>query len=601
MRFLSTLAASVIGTLLALGLVVFFFVFFFFALSLSADQAPSVQPGSVLTVPLQGSIPERTTDDPFRRAFGGEPTYDLRDLQSSLQKARSDARIEAVWLRLQGVSAGWATLEEVRQAVLRTRESGVPVFASSDEFGMSEKGYFVASAADSVFTAPQSPFEYNGFATILSFFDGTFERLDAEPQLIRAGKYKSAGEPFVRKDLSEPNRQQVTALLETVNDRFMAAIAEARGRSVEALDALAEEDAFLSAERAVAEGLLDGLLYEDEVRDRLRSVVGANETDDLTTVSIDAYQRVSAASAGQSFTGAGQVDIVYAEGNIVTGSTDDQAPFGGAQALGSTDLASALETARTTPSTKAVVVRVNSPGGSAAASEAMWRAVTRTAAEKPVIVSMGDVAASGGYYLAAGADSIVADPTTTTGSIGVFGLLVDAQEFFENKLGITFDRVQTSPYADLYSPTKALSNRERALLARSIDQTYQTFLQRVADARGLSVAQVDSVAQGRVWSGRDAMEAGLVDTTGTLADAVAMAGQAAGLGEGPYRTRLLPRSKTFLQRFSEQFATRARQAWRSATLGPLDESLSQKRQVLDRVVGSQGAIQTRLPFTPTIE
>ena len=313
MRFLSTLAASVVGTLLALGLVVFFFVFFFFALSLSADQAPSVQPGSVLTVPLQGSIPERTTDDPFRRAFGGEPTYDLRDLQASLQKARSDSRIEAVWLRLQGVSAGWATLEEVRQAVLRTRESGVPVFASSDEFGMSEKGYFVASAADSVFTAPQSPFEYNGFATILSFFDGTFERLDAEPQLIRAGKYKSAGEPFIRKDLSEPNRRQVTALLETVNARFMEAIAEARGRSVEALDALAQEDAFLSAERAVEERLLDGLRYEDEVRDRLRSVVGADETDDLTTVSIDAYQRVSAASAGQSFTGTGRVDIVYAE------------------------------------------------------------------------------------------------------------------------------------------------------------------------------------------------------------------------------------------------------------------------------------------------
>ncbi len=464
MRFLSTLAASVVGTLLALGLVVFFFVFFFFALSLSADQAPSVQPGSVLTVPLQGSIPERTTDDPFRRAFGGEPAYDLRDLQASLQKARSDSRIEAVWLRLQGVSAGWATLEEVRQAVLRTRESGVPVFASSDEFGMSEKGYFVASAADSVFTAPQSPFEYNGFATILSFFDGTFERLDAEPQLIRAGKYKSAGEPFIRKDLSEPNRRQVTALLETVNARFMEAIAEARGRSVEALDALAQEDAFLSAERAVEEGLLDGLRYEDEVRDRLRSVVGADETDDLTTVSIDAYQRVSAASAGQSFTGTGRVDIVYAEGNIVTGSTDDQAPFGGAQALGSTDLARALETARTTPSTKAVVVRVNSPGGSAAASEAMWRAVSRTAAEKPVIVSMGDVAASGGYYLAAGADSIMADPTTTTGSIGVFGLLVNAEGFFEEKLGVTFDGVRTSPYADLTSSTKPLSPDERRLL-----------------------------------------------------------------------------------------------------------------------------------------
>ncbi len=601
MRFLSTLAASVIGTLLALGLVVFFFVFFFFALSLSSGQAPTVQPGSILTVPLEGDVPERVTDDPFQRAFGGGPAYDLRDLQASLQKARSDSRVQAVWLRLKGLSAGWATLEEVRQSVLETRRSGVPVIASSDEFGMTEKGYFVASAADSVFTAPQSSFEYNGFATILTFFDGAFERLDVEPQLIRAGKYKSAGEPFVREDLSEPNREQLTALLETVNDRFMSTIAEARGLSVNELNQLADEEAFLSPSTAVEEGLIDGLRYEDEVRDRLRSLTDRDMTDDLTTVSMNSYKRVPASAAGQSYTGTGQVDIVYAEGNIVTGSTDEQVPIGGPQPLGSTDLTQALETARTTPSTKAVVVRVNSPGGSAAASEAMWRAVKRTSSEKPVIVSMGDVAASGGYYLAAGADSIVADPTTTTGSIGVFGLLVNAQDFFSNKLGVTFDRVQTSPYADLYSPTKALSEGERGILARSIDQTYQTFLQRVADARGMSVAAVDSVAQGRVWSGRDAMSVGLVDTTGTLADAVTMAGQAAGLGDGPYRTRPLPRPKTFLQRFSEQFAAQARHAWHSATMGELGETLQQKRQVLNRMIGSQGAIQTRLPFTPKIQ
>ena len=601
MRFLSTLAASVIGTLIALGLIIFFFVFFFFAISLSADQTPSVQPGSVLTVPLSGDIPERVTDDPFQKAFGGGPKYDLRALQTSLRKASSDDRIEAVWLRTKGLSADWATLEEVRQAVVQARESGVPILASSDEFGMSEKDYFVASAADSVFTAPQSSFEYNGFGTTVTFFDGALQRLDVEPQLIRAGRYKSAGEPFVRSDLSEPNREQLTALLETVNDQFMTALSEARDISPEALNRLAQDEALLTSSAALDANLVDGLRYEDEVRDRLRSLVDGSVGSDLSTVSVDGYQRVPVEDAGQSYTGSGQVDIVYAEGNIVVGSADGQIPISGPQPLGSTDLTEALKTARTSSQTQAVVLRVNSPGGSAAASEAMWRAVKRTANEKPVIVSMGDVAASGGYYIAAGADSIMADPTTTTGSIGVFGLLVNAEGFFEEQLGVTFDGVRTSPYADLFSSTKPLSPDERRLIGGSIDQTYDTFLQRVADARSMSVDAVDRVAQGRVWSGRDAKDVGLVDTTGSLADAVAMAGEAAGLGEGPYRTRALPQPKTLVERFSEQFAAQARQMWRSATTNALERKFWRQKQMLDRVVGTHGSVQARLPFEPEIE
>ncbi|WP_233992590.1 signal peptide peptidase SppA [Salinibacter altiplanensis] len=600
MRFLSTLAANVIGTLVALGLIVFFFVFFFFAVSLSADQSPTVQSGSVLTVPLSGDIPERVTDDPFQKAFGGGPKYDLRALQTSLRKASSDARIEAVWLRTKGLSADWATLEEVREAVVQARESGLPVLASSGEFGMTEKDYFVASAADSVFTAPQSSFEYNGFGTTVTFFDGALQRLEVEPQLLRAGKYKSAGEPFVRSDLSAPNREQLRALLGTTNEQFMTAVSEARGISSEALNRLAEEDALLTSAAARDENLVDGLRYEDEVRDRLRSLVDGSVGSDLSTVSVDGYQRIPVEDTGQSYTGSGQVDIVYAEGSIVAGDPDPS-PLGGSQALGSTPFAEAMETARTSSQTKAVVLRVNSPGGSAAASEAMWRAVKRTANEKPVIVSMGDVAASGGYYLAAGADSILAAPTTTTGSIGVFGLLVNAEGFFEEKLGVTFDGVRTSPYADLYSTSKPLSPDERQLLGGSIDATYDTFLQRVADARGMDVEAVDQVAQGRVWSGQDAKEVGLVDTTGTLADAISAAGAAADLGEGPYRTRALPQPKTLVERFSEQFATQARQMWRSATTNALERKFWRQKQMLDRVVGTHGSVQARLPFEPTID
>lgn len=601
MRFLSSLAASVVGTLLALGIVVFFVFFFLFAVALSTDRAPQVEAGSVLTLPLEGPLPERVTDDPFRQAFGEGAAYDLRDLQTALRKARADGRIEAVWLRMKGLSAGWATLEEVRQAVVEARENGLPVIASSDEFGMSEKDYFVASAADSVFTSPQSSFEYNGFTTTIAFFNNALERLNVEPQIIRAGRYKSAGEPFVRSNLSESNREQLTALLETVNDRFLTTIAEARDEPVGGLDRLAVEEAFLDPSTALEEGLIDGLRYEDEVRDRLAELVDRPLSNELSTISPKEYSRVSVSDAGLSYTGTGQIDIVYAEGNIVSGEPSEN-PMGPApDVIGSTTLTNALEEARTNSSTEAVVLRVNSPGGSAAASEAMWRAVDRTAAEKPVIVSMGDVAASGGYYIAAAGDTIVADPTTTTGSIGVFGLVVNAKGFFEDKLGVTFDGVSTSPYADLFSATKPLDASERELIGRSIDSTYQTFLRRVADGRGMDVSAVDEVAQGRVWSGRDAVERGLVDTTGSLTDAVALAGRQAGLGEGPYRTRILPQPKTFVEQLAEQFAAQASTVWRTLRTNALERKLWRQKQVLERLIGTHGTIQARLPFEVTVK
>ena len=601
MRFLSTLTASVLGTLIAFGLVLFFLFFFLFALSFSADTTPSVQPGSVLTVPIEGTIPERKADDPFQQAFGGGPAYDLRDLQTGLRNAASDDRIEAVWLRMKGTSAQWGTLEEVRQAVEQIRASGKPVIASSEDFGLGEKDYFVASAADSVYVGPQSSFEYNGFATILAFFENAFDKLGVEPQVIRAGKYKSAAETFVRSDLSEPNRQQLQALLTTVNDQFVTTIAEDRPVSATELREMAENAPLLQASAAVERGLIDDIRYEDEVRASLRQLNGIPSNSNLSTTSLSTYKRVPAGSAGVTLAETGTIDIVYGEGQIVPGEPDEN-PFGSnQQVLGSGTLIDALETARTSPSTRAVVVRVNSPGGSASASDAMWQAVQKTADEKPVIVSMGDVAASGGYYLAAAADSIVANPTTVTGSIGVIGVLLNAQGLFEDKLGVTFDGVSTSPYADMYSPSQPLSSNERRLIGEYIDQAYGTFLQRVASGRGMEVSAVDEVAQGRVWSGQDALEVGLVDTLGTLRDALSLAGQAAGMGDGPYKTRVLPRPKTVFERFNERLGAQATKLWTSMAGTPLERKLWRHRRVLDRLIGTDGNIQARLPYTPRIK
>ena len=601
MRFLSTLAASVLGSLIAFGLIVFFLFFFFFAISLSSDTTPTVQPASVLTVPIEGAIPERAADDPFQQAFGDAAGYDLRDLQTSLRKAAQDDRIGAVWLRLKGTSAQWSTLQEVRQALEQVRANGTPVIASAEDFGLGEKEYFLASAADSVFVGPQSSFEYNGFATILPFFQNTFDRLGVEPQVIRAGKYKSAAESLVRSDLSEPNRQQLQALLTTTNDEFTTTIAENRPISASTLNTMAEDAPLLEASAAVEEGLIDGIRYEDEVRKTLRNLNDLPSTTDLSTVSLSKYKRVPSKSAGVTHTGTGTIDIVYAEGNIVPGDPDEN-PFGSdQQTLGSGSLIDALETARTSPSTKAVVLRVNSPGGSASASEAMWRAVRQTADEKPVIVSMGDVAASGGYYIAAGADSIVANPTTVTGSIGVIGLLLNAEDLFEDQLGVTFDGVQTSAYADMYSPSGPLSSGERKLIGEYIDETYRTFLQRVAEGRDMDTSAVHDVAQGRVWSGEDAREVGLVDTLGTLRDAISIAGKTADMGDGPYQTRVLPRPKTLFERLNQRFAAQATQVWQSMAATPLERKLWRHKRVLDRLVGAHGKIQTRLPYTPRIK
>lgn len=592
MRFLSTLLASALGTLIAFGAVVLFLFLFFFALALSGDQKPPVTPNSVLVAEIDGPIPERTSDDPFQQAFGSEADYDLHDLQTALRNAASDDRIRAVWLRVKGTNASWATLEEVRSSLLAFRESGKPVIASSGEFGMGEREYFLASAADSVFSAPVSSFTLNGFVTTATFFANTLEKLDIESKIVRAGKYKSAVEPFLREDLSEPNREQLTALLETTNRRFKEGISATRGMTPDEIETMADEAAVLDASVAAERGLLDGLRYEDEVADVFRTLLDLEPTADVPTTRLKAYTRQSASDAGVTTTGDGSVAIVYAEGTIIAGESPD---FSSNGQIGSTTLVEAVRDAREAADVQAIVLRIDSPGGSAAASEAMWRALSQAAADKPLIVSMGNLAASGGYYIAAPADTIVANPTTVTGSIGVFGQFFNTRGFFNEQMGVTFDAIRTSPYADIYSFVEPFSESERRLLGASIDRTYNTFLQRVADGRGMDTTAVHEVAQGRVWSGRDALDAGLVDTLGTLQDAIQIAGRSGGLGDGPYRTRILPRPKSFIERLNEELYGQAASLWQSLGRSDVEEELLRQKRMLEQAVGRHGTVQARLP------
>lgn len=602
MRFLSTLVASTLGTLVAFGVLFLFFFLFVLAIAFSSDTTPPVLSGSTLVVEVDGPIPERITQDPFAEAFADQRArYDLTDLKNALEKAAADDRIDGVWLKLKGTNAGWATLNEARAALLAYRKSGKPLIASSEEFGMSEKTYYLASTAHHVFAAPQAPFEFNGFYITSEFYKRALDKLDVEPQIVRAGQYKSAVEPFLREDLSEPNRTQLEAILATQNNRFMDAIATSRGIDRATLTQLASETAILNAEAAAEAGLIDSLSYHDQVVNFIQRNYGNDPDEDLTTISVPRYADVPFSEVGLTPASGGEVAIVYAEGQIVSGTTDDVIPLGGTTMIGSTTFNEAMRDARTSSNVRAIVLRVNSPGGGVAASEAMWREVALAAEEKPVIVSMGNLAASGGYYIAAPADTIVADPQTITGSIGVFGLFFDAGGLFENKLGITFDAVRTSPYADIFSGVRPLSESERRLLESNVDNTYQQFLTRVADGRGMTTEEVDAIADGRVWSGEDARRVGLVDTLGTLGDALSIAAEKGGLGDGPYRVRILPRPKTFFERLNESLYTEAARLWMDATTSPAERALLQQRRTLQQLAREHGTVQARLPQTFSIE
>lgn len=601
MRFLSNLIASTLGVLLAFGLLFFFLLMFLFAVALSADQAPTVRSGSVLVLNLAGDVPEVVSGDALSQAFGGEPAFDLYRLKRALRRAAADDRIDALWIQMQGMDASWATLQEVRAAVLRFQESGKPVIASSDDYAMDESDYFLASAADSVFAAPEAFFEFNGFFLTGEFYTGLLEKLGIEPQIIRVGQYKSAVEPFFRIDFSEENEQQLRDMLTSWNSVFMQAVAERRGLTPEALQVLAEEAVILTAEDAYEADLLDGLLFRDQVVELLKARLGYEADDDLRRVEMKNYVRVPDEEAGLEVGDEAEVAIVYAVGGITSGHSGFESnPLFGGRVVGAETFNEAMREAREDEDVAAVVLRIDSPGGSASAANAMWREIELTADEKPVVVSMGTYAASGGYWIAAPAHTIVADPLTLTGSIGVFSVFFDVSELLEDKIGINFDLVQTSPYADMFSGLSSLSPEEEAILQRTLQDTYASFLEKVARGRDLEIEAVDAVAQGRVWTGAQAKEVGLVDELGGLERAIDVAAELAELEEDSYRTRILPRPKTFLEQMSEMLNARAAKAWLSLSASPAERALLHQAQLFRELKNEHGRALARMPFHFTI-
>ena len=592
MKFLKVLTASTLGALLAFGVIAFFGFLLLIALAAAGDSQPPVRPGSVLVMDLSGAIPEQVSGDPLTQMLLDEPAYDVHDLQRALEEAATDDKIEALWIRPFNMTESWATLEAIRRSIDTFKESGKPVIASGRNFYTGEAEYYLASAADSIYMDPEAIFEFNGFAMTSMFYKGLFDKLGIEPIIIRAGDYKGAVEPYTRESLSPENREQLQAYIDDVESLFVNAIADARNMSADKVESMMDNDVLFSAVDAAEHGLVDGLLFNDQVRGRIGASIGLDPDEDLTTVTVSAYSAQIRGSVSSN-----RIAVVHVTGAMMAGSSDAGGLAPSGAMAGSDTIIRSIRTARERRGVQAMIVRIDSPGGLAPAADAMLREIEITSESMPVIISMGDVAASGGYWIATGGEHIVAESTTLTGSIGVFSMFFDLSAPLEDRLGLAFDTVESGPSADMFSGYRDWTRAERASLERFTDITYQAFLEKVAAARGMSTEEVDKIARGRVWTGTDAVDVGLVDELGGLAVAVERAVEAAKLDSTDYQLVSYPATPSFFQQLGMTSAVMSRTlaTWMGLADRP-DAQIDMLRSELSR----HGQVQARMPFDITV-
>jgi len=447
---------------------------------------------------------------------------------------------------------------------------------------ISQKAYYVASVANKVYCHPKGMFEWQGMSVEYTFFKNLIDKLDIKPQIFYAGKFKSATEPFRTTAMSEANKEQTSVWLNDIYDEMIDVVASSRNKSIDSLKSYANRFTLDKPENAVAAGLLDGLKYDDQVRDEIRGRLKIGKSDKINFISLAKYSKaVSVAGAYAK----DKIALVLAEGEIVYGK-------GSPDQIGSDEYLALLRKLRSDKSVKAIVLRVNSPGGSSLASEIIWRELELIRKEgKKIVVSMGDVAASGGYYIACNADKIMVQPNTITGSIGVFSIVPDFSSFMNNKLGISFDRVMTGEYADMPSVTRPLRENEKKFIQGQVDQIYLDFKTRVAEGRKKDINYIDSIAQGRVWTGKRAIQLGLADKIGGLEDAIAEAAKMAGMKE--FKVRKYPEPKSILEYFMDKGSSDLTSSTLKKELGMEDYQLFKRIKALKE---EKGEIKTQLPF-----
>jgi protease-4 len=567
-----------------LALVVFSFLGFFIivgiAAAFSSDEKTTIKENSVLVIDASETFPEKSKNDPFSELLskknGKIPS--LSELIGLIHNAKKDSTIKGIYIKCAQNPNGYAATEEIRKAIIDFKKSKKFVIAYGET--ITQKGYMMGNVADQIFTHPQGGLEWNGFSYETLFLKGLLDKLEIQPQVFYAGKFKSATEPFRYTQMSEANKLQTSVWLNSIYNSFLQGTADQRGLQVETLKAIANEGKVQRANDAVQFKLVDGLLYDDQLKKIISKKVNHSEKGDISFVSINEY----ASAVALRGSGSGKIAVVYADGDVVMGKNEKES-------IASDDYRILLQKIRNDKSIDAVVIRVNSPGGSSLASDIIWREIDLLKKEKPVVVSMGDLAASGGYYIACGADSIFANANTITGSIGVFSIIPNVTNFMKNKLGITFDRVKTGSYADAPSATRQLTTVEQNFLQSGVDSVYHTFKSRVAAGRKKNIDFIDSIAQGRVWTGSDAIKVGLVDKIGTLEDAIQSAARMAHV-KG-YSLKSFPESKSFIDDFIEGYKNEVKVKSIQQEIGLEQWQMLQQMKSIKQMMGHT---QTRLPI-----
>lgn len=565
--------------------VIIFFILMGVIGGLTAEEKERTGGQAVLVVDLSRNYPEIGVENPLARFTGkdGENMPSLYDVVRMIKYAKTDTAVKGIYIKCASNANSGGSSQEIRNAIIDFKSSGKFVYAYGDV--ISQSGYSVGNIADKIYCNPKGGVDWRGYAIQLAFVKGLLQKLEIEPQIFYAGKFKSATEPFRETQMTDANRLQLSVLIGDMYGRLLQQTAQARKLDTATLHQYANEYRIQYAADAVKYGLIDGLKYDDEVREEIAKKLGGVKLDKLNFIGLPKYSK----AIDFKRDGKDKIAVIFAQGDIVDGKGDRDM-------IGSVTYRDLIRRARLDKNIKAVVIRINSGGGSALASENIWRELTLTRKDKPVVVSFGDVAASGAYYLSCNADSIYAQTNTITGSIGVFTLLPNMQKFFNNKLGITFDGVKTASQADMINATKPLTPAQRIFLQSSVDSVYMTFKGRVADGRKKDINYIDSIGQGRVWSGSRALELGLVDRLGGLEDAIACAARMAKTSD--YRLREYPEPHNVLEMI---FGGYEKDATQSAMQKELGEDGMKTYQTIKRVKQMVGVTQARIPFEMSFE
>lgn len=589
-QFFKFMFASMLGTLVTIFIsIIIFFVMIGAIISSAAssgkEKIVEIDDNALLHVKLDYPIVDRASNNPFENfnfeTFEAKEALSLSSILKNIKKAKDDEKIKGIYLDLSLINGGMASVEEIRNALVDFKKSGKFIVSYSETY--TQKTYYLASVADEVYLNPAGIMELRGLASQLMFFKGALEKLDIEAQIIRHGKFKSAVEPFMLDKMSDSNREQTKKILNSIWGSVLTDIAESRELTIKTINNLADSVSVRDAEDAVKYGFIDKLTYKDQVFEELRAKLGTDKDDEINYVALHKYKNSKPIDKiKDELKNKEKIAIVYASGSIVSGKSSKEE-------MGSETISKAIREARLDEDVKAIVLRVNSPGGSALASDVMWREVVLAKKVKPVIVSMGDVAASGGYYISCAADKIVASEQTITGSIGVFGMIPNAQGFFNNQLGITFDTVKTNIHSDMMTIFRPLTAEEKAIIQQGVEDVYDDFITKVAEGRGISKNQVDSIGQGRVWTGKDAKEIGLVDELGGLDKAIEIAADHAKLEN--YKLVAYPKRKDPFEEFAISIAGDVETAIMKKTLG---HSYKYYKQL--ETVKNQRGIMAKMPY-----